>query len=310
LVSPSTSLRKMKKGLFETDADEIVLDLEDSVPDPHKEIARKNIVEVLESYEKSNWKTISVRINSLESDLWYEDLSYLIRRVGSKIDCIVIPKVESPADVQLVDKVLKELEDESGSNSPIGIEALIETAKGILYCGEIAFSSPRLEALIFGPTDYAASIGMMSMSSGMAENKNLDRIIGYIWLYPLFVIRNTSAAAGLQAIDGPYLLYKDLDGLVYYAKLSKSIGFDGKWVIHPNQVEICNRIYTPSNEEVEWARKVVMIYERGVSEGVGVLSLGDLMVDRATVRIAQRILETDQTLAGIPRRSSRSDPVQ
>ncbi len=297
LVSSALSVDKMRKGLFETNADQVVFDLEDSVPDSHKDVARKNIVEVLEGYAKHNGKTISIRINALDTDFWYEDLRYIILRSCKKIDCVIVPKVENPSDIQIVDKALKELEDECGADSPIGLEALIETAKGILYCRETAFSSPRLESLIFGPVDYAASIGI----SAVPLMKDIDDYAKHAWYYPLLIIRIASAAAGLQAIDGPYIFYKDLDGLHRAAKLSRNLGFEGKWVIHPSQIEICNQIYSPSKEEIEWARRIVMAYEKGLSEATGVVSVGDLMVDKAIVRIAQRVLEYENIL------SSRAD---
>ncbi|MEM2238142.1 MAG: CoA ester lyase [Candidatus Caldarchaeum sp.] len=289
LVTPAVSLKMMKKALLETAADEVIFDLEASVPEQHKQTARQNVVEVLSNVEKKE-KTIALRINSVETKFWNDDLQYIFNRVGSKIDCVVVPKVNRPADIETVDKTLGTLEDELGIDSRIGLEAIIETAEGLLRSGDIAFSSLRLESFIFGPGDYASCVGMSSLViGGLAEEYP-----GHIWHYPLFTIRNASAAAGLQAIDGPYALYTDLDGLVKSAKLSKSLGFDGKWVIHPSQIEICNKIYTPTREEVERARKIIQAYEKASKEGKGAISVDGIMVDDATIRIARRILEMER----------------
>ncbi len=293
LATPAVSLKMMRKGLFESIADEVFFDLEASVPDSHKDVARKNVVEVLRDVEKPKGKTIAFRMNSVDTRFWYDDLSYIISRVGGKIDCVIVPKVNKPSDILLVDRTLKMLEDENGIERPIGIEAIIETAEGLLRCGEIAFSSMRLESFIFGPGDYAASLGMSSLVIG----GHVEEYPGHIWHYPLFTVRNASAAAGLQAIDGPYALYTDSEGFLKSARISKSLGFEGKWAIHPSQIELCNRVYTPSKEEIEKARKIVAAYEKAVSEGLGAVSVDGIMVDDATIRIAQRIFEMEKLLA-------------
>ena len=292
LSAPAVSVKMMKKGLFETAADEVFFDLEASVPDSHKDAARRNVVEVLKDVEKPMKKTIAFRMNSVDTEFWYDDLCYIISRVGEKIDCVIVPKVNRSADIELVDKVLKELEEENGIVDPIGLEAIIETANGLLKCGDIAFSSKRLESLIFGPGDYAASLGIPSLViGGFTEDYP-----GYMWYYPLFTIRNASAAAGIQAIDGPYALYNDIEGLEKSARVSRCLGYDGKWVIHPRQIEPCNRIYTPSKEEIDRARKIIEAYEKAVAEGKGALSVDGIMVDDATVRIAQKIFEIAKLL--------------
>ncbi|MEM3032381.1 MAG: CoA ester lyase [Nitrososphaerota archaeon] len=293
LATPAVSPRMMRKGLMETAADEVFFDLEASVPDSHKDVARRNVVEVLKDVEKPRGKTIAFRINAVDTRFWYDDLQYIISRVGSKIDCVIVPKVNRAADIGLVDKALKVLEDENGIESPIGLEAIIETAEGLLRCGDIAFSSQRLESFIFGPGDYAASLGMSSLVIG----GHVEEYPGHIWHYPLFTIRNASAAAGLQAIDGPYALYTDLEGFEKSARISKSLGFEGKWAIHPSQIEPCNRIYTPTREDIDKARKIMEAYERAVAEGLGAVSVDGIMVDDATIRIAQRIFETAKLLA-------------
>ncbi|MEM4185809.1 MAG: CoA ester lyase [Candidatus Caldarchaeum sp.] len=292
LATPAVSVKMMRKGLLETAADEVFFDLEASVPDTHKDVARRNVVEVLKDVEKPRGKTVAFRINAVETKFWYDDLHHIISNVGHKIDCVIVPKVNSKNDIELVDKVLKVLEDENGIETPIGIEAIIETAEGLLRCGEIAFSSQRLESFIFGPGDYAASLGISSLVIG----GHVEEYPGHIWYYPLFTIRNASAAAGLQAIDGPYALYTDMQGFEKSARISKSLGFEGKWAIHPSQIELCNRIYTPSREEVEKAKKIVEAYEKAVAEGLGAISVDGVMVDDATIKIAMRIFEMQKLL--------------
>jgi len=293
LATPALRLEMMRKSLFETAADEVFFDMEASIPPSHKDVARRNVVEVLKDFEKPRGKTIAIRINSVDTSFWYDDLNDIISRVGNKIDCVIVPKVNKPSDIELVERTLKRLEGENGIEAPIGIEAMIETAEGLLRCGDIVFSSTRLESIIFGPGDYAASLGIPSLVIG----GNVNGYPGYIWYFPLFVIRNASAAAGLQAIDGPYASYRDEEGFLKSARISKSLGFEGKIAVHPSQIELCNRVYTPSREEIEKARKIVMEYERALSEGTGVISVDGIMVDDATIRIAQRILEMANLLA-------------
>ncbi|MDW8063380.1 MAG: CoA ester lyase [Candidatus Caldarchaeum sp.] len=292
LATPAVSQKMMIKGLLETEADEVFFDLEASVPDSHKEVARKNVVEVLQKIDKPKKKTVAFRINSVETPFWHDDLQKIIRHVGEKIDCVIVPKVNRSSDVQIVEKALETLENESGIDAPIGLEVIIETAEGLLRCGEIAFSSDRIESFIFGPGDYAASIGMSSLVIG----GHVEEYPGHIWYYPLFTIRNASAAAGIQAIDGPYALYSDLEGFEKSAKTSRSLGFDGKWVIHPSQIGPCNRIYTPTKEEIEKARKIVEAYEKAVAQGLGAISVDGIMVDDATIKIAQRIFDLAKLL--------------
>lgn len=293
LVTPATSIKMMRKALLEIGADEVIFDLEDSVPVPQKSVARKNIVQILKEVGKPENKTIAFRINSLKTRFWSDDLEEIVGSVGNEVDCVVVPKVDRPEEVRSVEEKLNDLEGKHGVSEKIGLEAMIETAEGLLRCGDIAFSSKRLESLIFGPGDYAASIGMHVLEiGGMVEEYP-----GHIWHYPLFVVRNASAAAGLQAIDGPYAQYNDLEGFVKAAKLSRSLGFDGKWVIHPNQVEPCNKIYTPTREELEKARKILMAYEESVKAGVGATTVDGFMVDDATIRIAEKILAFEKFIA-------------
>ncbi|HID04644.1 MAG TPA: CoA ester lyase [Aigarchaeota archaeon] len=228
LASPASNVKMMRKALEELPVDEVFLDLEDAVTPDMKEKARGNIVDVLSSSEITPNKAVAVRINSLRTELWLDDLITVVSGAGDRIDCIIIPKVEGPEDVIAVDNVLTALEAKNRLGKRIGIEVLIETAKAVEYIREIAYTSSRVESLIFGPGDYAASVGMPSLTIGELKQEYQ----GHVWHYVMARIRNTAASAGLQAIDGPYAVIEDLKGLEESARIARSMGYDGKWVIH------------------------------------------------------------------------------
>ncbi|HIQ29943.1 MAG TPA: CoA ester lyase [Candidatus Caldiarchaeum subterraneum] len=290
LASPASNVKMMRKALEELPVDEVFLDLEDAVTPDMKEKARGNIVDVLSSSEITPNKAVAVRINSLRTELWLDDLITVVSGAGDRIDCIIIPKVEGPEDVIAVDNVLTALEAKNRLGKRIGIEVLIETAKAVEYIREIAYTSSRVESLIFGPGDYAASVGMPSLTIGELKQEYQ----GHVWHYVMARIRNTAASAGLQAIDGPYAVIEDLKGLEESARIARSMGYDGKWVIHPKQLEVCNRVFTPTPEEVEKARRILNEYEKARREGRGAISIEGELIDAATIRMAERIL----TLAG------------
>lgn len=291
LATPASSPKMMRKALYELGADEVFFDLEDAVPPDGKEAARGNIVEVLRAGRPVG-KTVSIRINAISTDWWFDDLREVIGGVGGSIDCVILPKVEGPEDIKVVEKVLRRLEEKHGIGRRIGIEALIETAPGLTYCEEIARSSSRLECLIWGPGDYAADAGIESLTIG-------DQPAGYpghIWHYAMFRVNNAAKASGIQAIDGPYAAIDDIAGLERSAKIARQLGFDGKWVVHPSQIEPCNATFTPRADEVERAKMIVGEYERARREGRGVLSIRGEMIDAATYRMASRVLEVARRL--------------
>ena len=292
IATPGSNVKMMRKALEEIPADEVFLDLEDAVTPDMKEEARENIVEVLRESQIPSGKTVAVRINSLDTKFWLDDLITVVGDAGDKIDCIIIPKVETPEDIVAVDKVLSALEAKHSLKKRIGIEVLIETAKAMSHVLEIAFSSGRVESLVFGPGDYAASVGMPSLTIGELKRGYQ----GHIWHYAMAQIRNASAAAGLQAIDGPYAVIDDLHGLEESARIARAMGFDGKWVIHPKQIETCNRVFTPTAEEIEKAKKILAEDENALKEGRGAIALEGELVDAASVRMAQRILSLAEKL--------------
>jgi len=278
---------KMIEKAAESPADEVFLDLEDSVAPAEKDQARLNVVQALNTL---NWrgKTRAVRINSVYTRWSYRDVIDIIRDAGQNLDVIMIPKVLRAADVQFVDILLNQLELELGFRKKVGLECLIEEASAMEYVREISFSSPRLEAIIFGVGDYSASLGIPII--------NLSRINedypypGHRWNFALSRMAVAARAAGIQIIDGPFPGYKDLDSYRREAEWSAALGFDGKWAIHPAQVPVALEVYTPREEVVSKASKIIEKYREAEKQGIGAIIMDGEMIDAATYKIAEKIL--------------------
>jgi citrate lyase subunit beta/citryl-CoA lyase len=284
-------------------ADEVFLDLEDSVAFAVKQEARANVITAL---HRGDWggKTMVVRVNGVATKWCYRDIIDVVSAAGERIDCIMVPKVESAADVGFVASLLRMVEEDAGLSRPIGIEAQIESAAGLQAVREIASSSPRLETLVFGPGDMAASLGMPSMTIG----ETAARYPGDQWHAVLVTILVAARAAGLQAIDGPFGRIRDLDGFRESAARSYSLGYDGKWVLHPDQINIANEVFTPGQEEFERALAMLDAYQRASDERrVGAVNFGNEMIDEASRRMAQR-LAARGAAAGLVRKDSRTGP--
>lgn len=285
LASPGSNLDMMKKA-SESAADEVFLDLEDSVAPVEKVAARANIVKAL---NESNWtgKVRVVRINGLNTRWSYRDLIEVVEKAGNNIDAIMIPKVDRPEDVYLVDKLLTQIETNVGITHKIGIEAQIETALGMANVEQIAFSSPRLESLIFGPGDYAASIASSQLTIGVHG----FAYPGHIWHYALSRMVTAARAANLEAVDGPYAIIQDLKGFEESANMAKLLGCGGKWAIHPSQIQPCNRIFTPTKEEIAKAQLIMREYDKATTElRRGAIAIEGEMVDAATYKLAENIM--------------------
>ncbi|MCX7823273.1 MAG: CoA ester lyase [Syntrophobacterales bacterium] len=269
--------------------DFIMLDLEDSVPMEEKEKARQMVAELLS--EGGEWSSLSrsVRINPMDSPYAYRDLIGVFERAGEFIDTVVIPKVNHPCEVRAVDYILTQIEEAMGfSPGKIGIEASIETAEGLLRVEEIAFSSERLESLVFGIADYAASVGALVKGvSGHGDSE--DFYPGHRWHFPLSRMIMAAKAAGIAAIDAPYGNYKDPEGLRLSCLLSAALGCDGKWAIHPDQVAIIEEVFSPGEEDIERSKRIIEAYELSKKEKRGSLAFEGKMVDGASLRIARRI---------------------
>ncbi len=270
-------------------ADVIMLDLEDSVPVDQKNRARELIIESLQAARWDGY-VVSIRINPMDSPFAYKDLQ-IVEHCAHILDTIVIPKVNHPCEVKAIDYFLTQIEMNSGvQRGRIGIEASIETAEGMLRVENIAFSSNRLEALVFGVADYATSIS--AMVKGVSGHGDSEEFYpGHRWHFPLSRMVMAAKAAGLAAIDAPYGNFKDVEGLKRSSQLSAAIGCDGKWAIHPDQIPIINEVYTPSQEDVDRSRKIVDTYELAKAEGKGTVAIDGRMIDSATLRIARNILE-------------------
>lgn len=287
IISVPANREKMVNKAFALDADEIMLDLEDSVPIGEKEEARKRVIAI---FREQDWKgkVRAYRINSMDTPFAYRDLIDVVEAAGEFIDVIVVPKVDDPAEIKAIDYFLTQIEQRMGFRRKIGLEASIETASGMLKAGEIAASSPRLETLVFGVADYGASLTMMS--KGISGHGDMEEFYpGHRWHFPLSRMAMAAKASGLAAIDAPYGDYKDPEGLRRSCLLSAALGFDGKWVIHPDQIAIINELYTPSQEDVERSRRILEAYDQAQAAGLGSFALDGKMVDAASIRVARVI---------------------
>ncbi|HVM18426.1 MAG TPA: CoA ester lyase [Egibacteraceae bacterium] len=264
-------------------ADEVFLDLEDSVAPGEKEAARGNVIEALNGNE---WgaKTVVVRINAIDTRWAYRDVIEVVEAAGENIDCIMIPKVQSPGEVEFVDHLLRMIEDTKGFDHQIGIEAQIENGPGLTLIDDIAHASDRLETLIFGPGDMAAAMGMPSLTVG----EMIDDYPGDYWHWIHMRILVAARTAGLQAIDGPYAKIRDLDGYREVARRTRILGYDGKWVLHPGQIDIANEVYAPSQEEFERAEDILEAYRKATDvELTGAVMFGEEMIDEASRKMAE-----------------------
>lgn len=270
-------------------ADSVFVDLEDAVAPNQKEASRPNVVK---AFTELDWgeKVRVYRINGLDTPWAYRDIIDVIEQAGDRVDCIIVPKVNRSEDLYLVDTLLTQIETYKGFPGKIGIEAQIETAQGIMNIHEIAFASERLESLIYGPGDYAASMHMPSEVIGVPDE--MDAIYpGHRWNYVMHRLVSAARAAGLRAMDGPYGAIQDAEGYRKSARVALAMGFDGKWCIHPAQVPLANEVFSPSPKEIEWSLRVVQEYERAMAEGQGAIAVDGRLIDAASLRIARVTVE-------------------
>ena len=286
LSVPGSSEKMMTKaaGLA---VDHIFLDLEDAVAPAEKPSARGKIVEALNNLDFGN-SVRCVRINDIETPWAYKDIIEVVTGAGENLDTIMIPKVKHAHEVKWVDILIHQIEQDIGLKQRIGIELLIEEVEGIQNVDEIATATPRLEAMVFGMGDYSASQGVdvkEAMSSG-------DSVYpGDIWHYQRQRVVIACRAAGIDAVDGPFGNFRDPDSYEREATRAMVLGCVGKWAIHPAQVEIAQRVFSPTEEEVERARKIVQAYDAAVARGEGAAQVDDAMIDAASVRLVQNTLD-------------------
>ncbi len=285
LAVPGSSPKMLDKakGL---PADQVFMDIEDAVAPLAKPDARKNIVAALNEggYEG---KVRSVRVNDWTTEWTYLDVIEVVSGAGANLDCIMLPKVQGPEQIRALDMLLTQIEKSEGLDvGRIGIEAQIENAMGLTMVDEIAAASPRVETIIFGPADFMASINMKSLVVG-EQPPGYD--VGDAYHYILMRILMAARAYDKQAIDGPYLQIKDLDGYTRVAERSAALGFDGKWVLHPDQIAAANEIFSPRQDDYDHAELILDAYEWYTSAAGGARGaamLGDEMIDEASRKMA------------------------
>jgi citrate lyase subunit beta/citryl-CoA lyase len=276
-------------------ADSVCIDLEDAVAPDEKPASRANVIRALKEIDFGR-RVRMVRINGLDGSFAYRDLIEIVEAAGDRLDLIMIPKVGSPRDVVFVDMLLTQVEASTRSSKRIGIEAQIETAAGFLYAREIAEASPRLEAIIFGAGDYAASMQMPSAAIG-ERDANDEIYPGHRWHAVMHTIVAAARANGLRCMDGPYAGFKDTAGLERACRIAQALGFDGKQCIHPAQLETVNAVFSPSDAEVAKAAAIVEAYDKAVSAGQGAATHDGRMIDAANVRMARTTLERQRLIS-------------
>jgi len=277
-------------------ADAVCIDLEDAVAPDEKEASRANVARAYRNLDFGN-KLRMFRMNGLDTHFAYRDLVEIVEAAGDRIDLVVVPKVNRPEDIYVVETLLGQIESYKKFSRPIGIEALIETALGCLNIREIAACSERLEGFVYGPGDYAASVRMPMESIGELDEN--DRVYpGHRWHHIMHSIVSAAKAYNKRAVDGPFAGIKNPEGLMQACKIGRAMGFDGKWCIHPSQIETVNQTFVPSEKEIDWARTVLDEYEAALREGRGAISVKGKMIDVASLRMCRAIVERAK-LAGL-----------
>jgi citrate lyase beta subunit len=275
-------------------ADVVCIDLEDSVAPDQKEASRVHVVRALHTLDFGP-RVRMMRINALDTPFAYRDVIEVVEAAGAALDLIMLPKANAARDVQFLDTLLAQIEARQGLGRRVGVEAQIETAGGFMWAREIAGSSPRLEGLIFGPGDYAASMRMPLANIGEADEHDA-LYLGHRWHAVMHAVVAAARANGLRCMDGPAANFKDLPGFERACRVALALGFDGKQCIHPTQIETANRVFGPSPDDLAWAGAVVAAYDQAMAEGRGAISVQGKMVDAANVRMAQTTLRRQQQI--------------
>jgi citrate lyase subunit beta/citryl-CoA lyase len=296
LAVPATR-RKMAEKALASEADAVFLDLEDAVAPHNKAAARGDVVAALKELDWCGRPGL-YRANALDTSYFYRDLIEVIEAAGGALDAIIVPKVNRPEDLHVVSTLLSQLELAMDlEQGRIEIEAQIESAEGLTNVDSIASATGRLTALHFGPGDFAASVSMPQASIGVMDE--WDEVYpGHRFHYAMQRIVVAARAAGLRVLDGPVADYGDEEGLQRSCLIARSLGFDGKWCIHPAQIAIVNEAFSPTARDVEWAKKVVAAYEEANAVGSGSVSVDGHMVDAASIKLARN------TLGKVPKKDS------
>jgi citrate lyase subunit beta/citryl-CoA lyase len=281
-------------------ADMVFLDLEDSVAPLEKEGARDNVVRAINELEWGD-TVLCVRVNAWDTKYTYRDVITVVEGAGERLDEIMLPKVQRASDIVALDLLLTQIEQVTGREGRIGIEAQIETAQGLINVEEICKASDRMETIVFGPADFAASAEMPVLTGGVQVPEYPGDHFHYVFAKILMAGR----AAGLQVIDGPYLKIKDVDALRDYAMRTRILGYDGKWALHPDQVAVINEVFTPTQEQFDRAFDILDAYEKATTEGDrrGAVMFGDEMIDEASRKMANKFVSRGSR-AGMTRSAS------
>ena len=293
---------KLPPKMAASDADVINLDLEDSVSPNDKDQARKNIIEAISDIDWGN-KTLSVRINSLDTPYWYRDVVDLLEQAGDRLDMLMIPKVGCAEDIYAVDALATAVERAKGRTKPVKFEVIIESAAGIAHVEEIAAASPRLEAMSLGAADFAASMGMQTTGiGGTQEDYYMLQEGQKYWSDPWHWAQAAIVAAcrthGLLPVDGPFGDFSDDEGFRAQARRSATLGMVGKWAIHPKQVALANEVFTPGEEKVAEAREILAAMEEATRTGAGATVYKGRLVDIASIKQAEVIVKQSELIAG------------
>ena len=290
ILSVPAHREKMHAKALNSQADVVMLDLEDSVPLEAKDSARSQLINTLLTITGLDL-SIAFRMNGIDSPMGYRDLLEVVTSVGDRIDTVVVPKVNHPGDIHFVDRLLTGIERHKNYTTSIGIEASIETAQGMDRVSEIASASWRIRSLVFGIADYSASVGARIVSiSGHGENEE-SIYPGHRWNFALSRIVMAAKANGILAIDAAYGNFRDLEGLKRGARMACALGCNGKWAIHPDQIEGINEIFSPTAKDIERARKILAADAEARAHGKGAVAVDGRMVDQATVLLAQKLWE-------------------
>lgn len=283
-----------------SNADVLFLDLEDSVPPDEKENARHNIIAALNDIDWSG-KSVSVRINAFDTHYAYRDVVDVLEQAGDHIDLLMLPKAGTASDIYALDLLTTSIQSAKGHTNNIGFEIIIETALGMNNINEIAAASPRNESLHFGVADYAASTAARTTNIGGAnpdyailadadDRNERSEYLGDMWHYALSRLIVAARSNGLRPIDGPFGAITDAEGLAAATKRVAALGCEGKWAIHPNQIDAINSAMTPSKSNIVQAKRILKAMKDAEREGRGAVTLDDKLIDRVSIRQAETLL--------------------
>ena len=283
-----------------SNADILFLDLEDSVPPDEKENARRNVIAALNDIDWSG-KSVSVRINAFDTHYAYRDVVDVLEQAGDHIDLLMLPKAGTASDIYALDLLTTSIQSAKGHTNNIGFEIIIETALGMNNIGEIAAASPRNESLHFGVADYAASTAAGTINIGGAnpdyailadadDRNERSEYLGDMWHYALSRLIVAARSNGLRPIDGPFGAITDVEGLAAATKRVAALGCEGKWAIHPSQIDAINSAMTPSESNITQAKRILKAMKDAEREGRGAVTLDDKLIDRVSIRQAETLL--------------------